>query len=474
MIQNRIFTITPILMAFGISAIASTLSAAPQERESRDRSFDAMRYVTRADRDEDGILDEKELGGRLKDWVSKLGVDTSRPVPITKIEKAIEAKAKRESEEERLRNIDANRQVPKFGTDTELPPPPDFSVSEDAESKGRLEDNYDRETVDSVRGYMRREDKNKDGVLTKDETERARRWLGDSVDADKNGSITEKELAEGIKQRNSRDDRRRGDSGRSDRDRRTSSRESSDRSSRSSSSSNSRDFRGRSTARESRAPTSSSSSTPKRSSRSMTGRYTAFVDGVLKKYDSDGDGKLNSDERKKVSKSTPLVDENGDGMIDRKEILNSIEGRAKAAPSSSASSTSQSSRRRSSRSSGREDEKDEDEGRSRSSRSRSSSRSSGKATESSIKYDIRGFEKIRMDIPPQTDRESFLKREGASRDFLEWDKNTDGHISMGEIRRGKKWTNELAKKFQKLDSNNDRVITIEEFEENFNSRDFDD
>lgn len=206
----------------------------------------------------------------------------------------------------------------------------------------------------------------------------------------------------------------------------------------------------------------------------MTGRYTAFVDGVLKKYDSDGDGKLNGEERKKVSRSTPLVDENGDGMIDRKEILNSIEGRAKAAPSSSSSESSKSSRRRSSRSSEKADDEDKDEGRSRSSRSRSSSRSSSKASESSIKYDIRGFEKITLDIPPQTDRETFLKRQGASRDFLDWDKNTDGHITMGEIRRGKKWTNELARKFQKLDSNNDRVITIDEFEENFESRDFDD
>ena len=79
-----------------------------------------------------------------------------------------------------------------------------------------------------------------------------------------------------------------------------------------------------------------------------------------------------------------------------------------------------------------------------------------------------------MDIPTPTDRETFLKQQGASRDFLDWDKNTDGHITMGELRRGKKWTNELARKFQKLDSNNDRVITIDEFEENFNSRDFDD
>lgn len=458
------------------------------ERSDRSRNFDAMRYVKRADRNEDGVLDQQELGGRLKDYVTKLGVDTSRPVAIAKVQKALDDKAAKESEEERYRNIDANRKVPKFGESQELLPPPDFSPAEPEEDGKSWEDDYDKSTVESVQAYIRRDDKDKDGVLSTKESERVRRWLGDTVDADKNGSISAKELAAGMKKRSDREgsdrgDRRRGSSDRrsSERDRGSSSRDrgssSRDRGSssrdqnESRSREGSRDFRGRSSSSSKNSSTSKSSSSSKKSTRSMTGRYSSFVDGMLRKYDEDGDGKLNKDERKKVSGSTPLVDENGDGMVDRGELLNSIEGRAKPAAASKSTASKRPTRRRSSRTSEKEESDTREE--SRETRSRPSRSRSNSSTEKSITYDIKGFEKITLDFEKRADRETYLKRQGASRDFLEWDKNADGQITMGEIRRGKKWTNELAQKFKKLDSNDDRVVTITEFDENFNSRDFD-
>ncbi|MDG2014027.1 MAG: hypothetical protein P8J33_11000, partial [Pirellulaceae bacterium] len=302
--------------------------------------------------------------------------------------------------------------------------------------------------------------------------------------ADKNGSISSKELAAAMKKRSDREgsdrgDRRRGGSDRreSERDRGSSSRDRnasrSRESSRESSRENSRDFRGRSSTRSAStsASKSASKSTPKKSTRSMTGRYSSFVDGMIRKYDEDGDGKLNKDERKKVSGSTPLIDENGDGMVDRGELLNSIEGRAKPAATSKSTESKRPTRRRGSRTTDKKESETREEPRetrSSSSRSRGSSK-----TENSITYDIKGFEKVTLEYEKRSDRETYLKRQGASRDFLEWDKNADGQITMGEIRRGKKWTNDLARKFQKLDSNNDRVVTITEFDENFNSRDFD-
>ena len=455
------------------------LQGQESERSDRSRNFDAMRYVKRADRNEDGVLDQQELGGRLKDYVTKLGVDTSRPVAISKVQKALDNKAAKESEEERYRNIDANRKVPKFGESQELLPPPDFS-SEEPEGDGKSwEDDYDKSTVESVQAYIRRDDKDKDGVLSTKESERVRRWLGDSVDADKNGSISGKELAAGMKKRTDREgsdrgDRRRGserDRGSSSRDRGSSSRDRNESRSRESSREGSRDFRGRSASSTRGSSTSKSSSSPKKSTRSMTGRYSSFVDGMLKKYDEDGDGKLSKDERKKVSGSTPLVDENGDGMVDRSELLNSIEGRAKPAAASKSTASKRPPRRRSSRTTEKEESDTREE--SRETRSRPARSRSKSSTEKSITYDIKGFEKITLDFEKRADRETYLKRQGASRDFLEWDKNADGQITMGEIRRGKKWTNELAQKFKKLDSNDDRVVTITEFDENFNSRDFD-
>ena len=165
-------------LAFVILGLFSTGILEAQDERRRGRGgerFDAIRYLERADRDNNGTLDARELGGRLKEYVSELGIDTSRPVPIQKIKRAYEAKKKNEADAERMKTIDANRQVSKFGTDETLVPPPDFSVENLAGQNGRLEDKFDEEMVQTVKAYMRRYDENKDGSLDSNESRRIRR-----------------------------------------------------------------------------------------------------------------------------------------------------------------------------------------------------------------------------------------------------------------------------------------------------------
>ncbi len=447
-----------------ILTLACVAESAAQDRDRGRRggeSFDVVRYLKRADRNEDGLLDERELGGRLKEYVEGLGLNLNRPVKVDQAIKAYEAQQQREADAKRMQAIDERRQVPKFGTGEDLIPPPDFSGAGVVGAEGRLEDVYEEEFVQQVRSWMERLDENKDGWLDEDESRRVRRFLGDDADTDENGKLGEMEVAAALKKRESEGGGRgrgrggRGDSeergGRGDRGERSEQKtaESSNREERSS-----RSFTGSSSAAESST----------RSSRSMTGRYSGYVDGLMKKYDEDKNGKLSKEEQTKISGSVKLVDVDGDGEIDRQEALDSVAGNAKPAAASDSESDAPRSERRSRR---RSSDASEEGGASASSRS-------GRGAESDINYDVKGFQNVPIEIQKRTDQETDLERRGADRDFLSRDKNTDGQISMGEFRDGKDWTDKLVRQFQSLDENTDGVITLEEFKANFNSRDFDD
>lgn len=438
-------------------------------RRRREREFDVVRYLERADRDEDGVLTERELGGRLKEYVEEWGIDTSRPVSVSRVIKAYEKKKKLEAEAERMREIDGNRRVPKFGTGEELPPPPNFAVEEVAGANGRLEDQYDKEMVDTVKAYMRRYDENEDGWLDEGESRRIRRVLGEDADVDKNGKLGEMEIAAALKKRmdnggrDDDDDRSRGNrDGRSrfSRSRPDSGNRGPERRPDRSSESNSRSFTGTS------QPAKTTTPTTTRTSRSLTGRQTAYVDGVFSRYDEDKNGQLSKDEQKKISGSLKLVDVNGDGEIDRQEALDSLAGTAQPAETSS---REESSDRRSRRRRGRDSD---DESRESSSSSRR--RPSSSSTKSEMTYDIKGFQNIPMEHSSRSDVKSDLERKGADRTFLSYDENTDGQISMAEFRDGKPWTDQLVGKFQILDANDDGVVTIEEFNANYDELEEDD
>ena len=113
-----------------ILTLACVAESAAQDRDRGRRggeSFDVVRYLKRADRNEDGLLDERELGGRLKEYVEGLGLNLNRPVKVDQAIKAYEAQQQREADAKRMQAIDERRQVPKFGTGEDLIPPPDFS-----------------------------------------------------------------------------------------------------------------------------------------------------------------------------------------------------------------------------------------------------------------------------------------------------------------------------------------------------------
>jgi Ca2+-binding EF-hand superfamily protein len=450
------------LIALAVS-LAGSLSAQEDEGWRRDRGgrrqFDPTRFLDRADRNQDGKLDEQELGGRLRQYVEELGVDTSRPVTIGDVQKAYQAKQERDAAEARARAIDESRQVPKFGSAAELPPPADFTVTTAVGAGGRLEDQYESEMVDTVRAYMRRYDENEDGWLDEDESRRIRRILGEEADSDGNGKLGEMEVAAALQQRMNR--RETGDREPGDRRGRFSGRFSGDRGD-----SPRSPERGPRVSQESRDDSSPATSS-RRPALSLSERRSVYVDGLLRRYDEDGNGSLSEEERKKISGSVRLrlVDMDGDGEVDRREALDSLSDETR--PQASAAPEESSPRRR--RRSTNDDSRDQR----RSTPDDDASRTGG-AAGPDIRYDLKGFRSVPITRDRRTDIQTDLERRGADRNFLSRDKNSDGQISMGEFRDGRTWTDELVRQFGKLDENGDGVVTLNEFKANYRDRDIDD
>jgi hypothetical protein len=188
---------------------------------------------------------------------------------------------------------------------------------------------------------------------------------------------------------------------------------------------------GRSSSYESgRSSSNSSSGNRSNSDGSKSAGYSAkgdsafanYIDGVYKKYDTDGDKRLSQAELKKMRR--PLKgDANSDGFLSKEEATNYIKkdkSKSKTAPKATASSTGPGStdgrRRKPTSAGGRK-------------YTPSKSRSSGGA-----------------------------KNGGALGDM---DKNSDGQIQMSEF--SKTWDEATLQKFRKTDADQDGILSADEW-----------
>jgi Ca2+-binding EF-hand superfamily protein len=398
-------------LAFGLVLVDTTVA-------QRQR-FDVEAYLKKIDADSNGVLDEKEMSGRTKSFIERMGFDTNRPVKVRDIISKVK-EGRKEWEDRKAKENAPALKVPGFGltqaTDNKGQGVPGFGLTESSGSS-RIE-KFSEDTQERVNDVLRRYDKNKDGILDKEEIGAARWGSPKPEDSDTNrdGKLSRTELAmryvkrEQYYDKNGGGDRRRG----RDRD----DRDSKERSALArteairlgGSSGSSRRSSGSSSGRS--APSSSRSRRSSGSSSADRAKYVSYAEQLIKRYDENKSGALDKDEIAKMN-NAPKADANNDGKITKEELVdNWMKG-------SASSSTSSSSKRASSDS--------ETGSKPSSSRSRSSSRG----------------------------------RSGGSSSFEKLDANTDARIHMHEF--SDEWDEEKVKAFYEKDKNGDGVITLEEW-----------
>ena len=414
-----------------------------EERGKREYSRDQIEgYLKRLDRNESQVLELDEMSDRTKRWLGGLGLDTSRPIKLSTAMRSVDSDKAAKAKAERRKQLEANRLVPGFGVedggDSEFSPVPDFSGSAPI-TPGSLEEKYGKGVMQQVDSTLERYDANKSGTLNSQEIAAARwgRPTPQESDTNKDGRLSRSELAEryaarsaGSRSSSSRDD------------------DSNDRGSSSSERSSSRDSQSRSSSRSSSSRSSGGSDLKSRMERyesdvknrydndksgsekssqsnssaynSGSDRYKRYADALLKQYDKDKDNKLSKTEVKSMRRPPSQADSNGDGMITRDELIESISN-----PKSSSSSSS-SSEERTSRSSSRSRFSDRSRSSSDSRESSSSSRSSSRSVS-----------------------------------FSGNDTNQDGQLQMHEFARD--WDAETLEEIKRKDKNNDGIITRSEW-----------
>ncbi len=284
--------------------------------------WDPEAFLRRLDRDGNGYLDQNEMGGRSGRFIQNLGFDPSRPVAVTQVIKKIQSDRNEEARQARRQEIEAGRKVPRFGEEVDLPPVASFGELSSSGAPGSIGDQFDEETRQIVEAYMQRYDENQDGFLAGGETRRVGRLIGgiSEADTDKDGRLNAQELAEGYQRQQKQ---RLSDTGES--------------------SSDNRSGRGRP---DRSPPSSAGNGFATRpvvvNDRSLDDRVSSYVDGVFKKYDTDGNNSLSEEERAKLR--VPFKDTDGDGNISREEAMGYVGGAQQSAgsvsPAASASRNS--------------------------------------------------------------------------------------------------------------------------------------
>ncbi len=407
------------------------------------RQFDVEGYLKRIDDNENGILEVSEMSDRTKGWIGNYGLDTSRPVKISSVMKKVNAKKAVDAKIEKRKQLDASRLVPGFGvegaSESEFSTVSDFSGAAPI-TPGSLEEKYGKSVMQQVDSTLDRYDTNKSGTLNNQEIAAARwgRPTPQESDKNKDGRLSRSELAERYAARSSGSRSSSSDSSKkesSDNKSRTSSSRSSSRESDSRSSSSRSgggDLKSRMEKYDTDVKSRYDKSSPEKSSQSDSAaynsgsdRYKRYADALLKQYDKDKDNKLSKSEIKTMRRPPGQADSNGDGMITRDELIDSITNPKKSEPSASRDSEE-----RSSRSPSRSRFSDRNRESSDSGSSASSSRSSSRSSSSRVSFSGN-------------------------------DTNKDGQLQMHEFARD--WDAETLEEFKQKDKNNDGIITRSEW-----------
>lgn len=406
------------------------------EREKWKQKFDLEDYLKKLDDDKSGVLDSKELKSeRTRMFLAKLGINANNPVKIdAAVKKAKAAYDNRRDAERKKFEDQVGPKLSTFGTQKETMGLGEFGVSDAKEASvasfddsltGLKITDFDERILADARKTLDGYDRDKSGFLEGDEISRVRWKDPKPSDSDLNsdGRISLLEIAKRLQDksdlrasrtdrgddRQDRDyDRRNRDYGRSRRP------ESGDygrgRTSESGRSNNDASTVGRSSHGASRSTSSANGASA----------FTNYIDGVYKKYDTDGDSRLSQAELKKMRR--PLKgDANSDGFLSKKEATDYIRG-DKAGKTGGLKVVAPNNRNRV-----------------------GTDRPANKASK---KY-----------TPPRTS----ASRSGAnSRGSLgSLDKNADGQIQMAEF--SSTWDEATLQKFRKADSDQDGIISADEW-----------
>jgi Ca2+-binding EF-hand superfamily protein len=283
-------------------------------------------FLRRMDNNGNGMLDPDETQGRARFFLERIaadvpGIDLNRPIPIDRLTQAMERMRQQRSSgsssgppmsgspsgsasagpssggpssggSSRSRSTAPEPLVPAFGVVEALTIPPGFGAAGAIESV-RVEPDDTRQAEERFQRY----DANRDGVLSTEEVKNGR-WSDDPMVYDRNGDgkLTVNELAVRYARR---------------RTQQTGSSPS-----------------GSSTSPSSRSPSSGTSSVSVvASSSSGSGdQRTDMVDGIVRRYDRNGNGVLEKEEYSE-SRFIGPADANNDGKITREEITTYFQSR---------------------------------------------------------------------------------------------------------------------------------------------------
>jgi len=282
------------------------------------------------------VLEPEETEGRGRFFLERIvsgipGVDLNRPIRIEQLARALERRQGERSEgsgERRESNSSsagsaqtAAPLVPGFGVDLQLPPVPGFG-SDEAVMLVKVEEQDRRMAEDRLRRY----DRNGDGYLSKEELAEGR-WSDDPFQYDRNrdGKLSVDELAMRYAKRRMAESSNNAGSANTSK---TGSRSSSNpppqkfyippSSTSSTSSSGSGSSRGSGGAARSGRSASESGGDE---------RVLGMVQGLIRRWDADGDGKLSRDEWQNLPFDVSGFDTNHDGVLDQNEIAEAISSR---------------------------------------------------------------------------------------------------------------------------------------------------
>ncbi len=395
--------------------------------------FDPASFLRRLDANGNGVLEQSEMSDRTRGMLERMGLDPTQNYPLDKIAQQIQSqREEREGASTPAQSPPATRQierkVPGFGVDTPAPQlPPGFGA--DITMVGGAPasmSQYSQSIQEMVQQALARYDSNGNGIIDGEEMSRVRWSSPSAAEADLNGdgALTINEIAERFLTRERVANNSEQNSGA----------RGSDRNNERNNDGQRRDDNGRRPERgessdAARGPSENTSSSDRRGGDDL-GRYRSYVEGMLKRYDTNGDGQLDREELKKMTR--PPTDLDNDGVVTLDEYIEFV--RTGDSPAAAPASSEEA------RPASRTDNANEERPSGRSSFRNRSTTSSG---------------------PPSSNEAP----RGASQtqfSFFERDANGDGQIQMHEF--ALEWSDDVLGQFRQYDLNGDGVITYAEFE----------
>ena len=384
------------------------------------QGFNLEAYLKQKDTNKNGRVEPEELSNNARGIIRKMGFDDKKSNSISRIV-AKSNKAKKAMVEKSKPSNSRERKTQGFGVEkSKSEGVSRFGATSGTKSKGSAKTTYSKSVVERVASTLARYDKDKDGSLSRREVSSAR-WGSpppEQNDTNKDGRLSKDELSVRYASREQVFSRSRSSTPVASRSK--SSKSDNDRSRRAKARESFRKSGASSVRNSSRSSGSTSTRSGSKSSStdaSAQAKYERYANSLVKQYDTDKDGKLSSEETKKMRRPPAGADANKDGVITKDELIGSLSGENKKAG-------------------GKESKSD----------SKQAAKSSTKSKYSRDRGGKRGT------------RNSST---GTSSSFDKLDANTDKQIQMHEF--SEKWSEELVQEFYEKDANGDGVITIREW-----------